>query len=66
MNYGIKNELQNIISGNESLRKGSIIQSITDYLRRSKKTSANAQRGQYEKQEETEHLVTISRQILFG
>lgn len=57
MNYGIKNELQNIISGNESLRKGSIIQSITDHLRRSKKTSRNAQKGQYQKQEETEYLI---------
>jgi hypothetical protein len=34
----LKHELQNIISGNGSVRNGKIIQAITDYLRRKKET----------------------------
>ncbi|PIY12152.1 MAG: hypothetical protein COZ18_02735 [Flexibacter sp. CG_4_10_14_3_um_filter_32_15] len=57
MNYEIKRELQNIISGNESSREGNLIQSIANYLRGSKKASRNVKEGKYQKQEETEYLI---------
>jgi hypothetical protein len=57
MNYEIKRELRNIISGNEPIRQNSLIQSITDHLRRSKETSRNAQKGEFTKQEEAEYLI---------
>jgi hypothetical protein len=60
MNYEIKTELRNIISGNEPIRQNSLIQSITDHLRRSKKTNRNAKKGEFTKQEETEYLINYS------
>ena len=52
----IKDELQNIISGNGSVRNGKIIQSITNYLRRKKKTVSNSEEGKFIKIKETEIL----------
>lgn len=52
----IKHELQNIISRNGSVRNGKIIQSITDYLRREKKTVSNLTEGKFVKDKETQVL----------
>ena len=57
MNYEIKRELQNIISRNEQKGERNIIQSATNYLRRSKAASKNAKEGKFAKQEETEYLI---------
>ncbi len=56
MNHEIKTELRNIISGKKQISKGDFIQTIANYLRRSKTTSRNAQKGEFTKQEETEYL----------
>lgn len=56
MNHEIKKELRNIISGKKQISKGNSIQSIANYLRRSKETSRNAQKGEFTKQEEIEYL----------
>lgn len=49
----IKHELQNIISGNGSVRNGKVIQSITDYIRREKKAISNLAEGEFNKNKET-------------
>lgn len=56
MNHEIKKELRNIISGKKQVSQGNSIQTIANYLRRSKETSRNAQKGEFTKQEETEYL----------
>jgi len=60
MNYEIKTELRNIISGKKQVSNGDFIQSITKHLRRGKKTSRNAKKGEFTKQEETEYLINYS------
>lgn len=55
----VKHELQNIISGNESVRNGKIIQSITDYLRRKKKAIPNLTEGEFNKSKETQVLFLL-------
>jgi hypothetical protein len=52
----IKHELQNIISGNGSVGNGKIIQSITDYIRRKKKAISNLEKGEFDKNKETQIL----------
>lgn len=52
----IKHELQNIISGNGSVGNGKVIQSITDYLRRKKKTIPDIKEGQFNKNKEEQVL----------
>ena len=52
----VKHELQNIISGNGSVRNGKIIRSITDYLRRKKKTVSNLKEDKLDKDQETQVL----------
>lgn len=52
----IKNELQNIVSGNGSVRNGKIIQSITHYLGRKKKAISGAEAGAFNKVKETAAL----------
>ena len=52
----IKHELQNIISGNGSVRNGKIIQSIIDYLRRKKKAVSSLTEGGFLKDKETQVL----------
>ena len=61
MNYEIKRALQNIISGNEQKGERNIIQSATDYLRRSKEASRNAKEGKFAKQKETEYIAKQKR-----
>lgn len=52
----IKHELQNIISGNESVGNGKVIQSITEYIRREKKAVSNLAEGKFDKKKETQIL----------
>ena len=52
----VKHELQNIISGNGSVRNGKIIRSITDYLRRKKKAVSNLKEGEFNKDKEIQVL----------
>jgi hypothetical protein len=65
----MKNELQNIISGKSQVRHGDTIQSISCYLRTSKSSSTQIERGIYfKKQEESlieklaiKYLVSLSK-----
>jgi hypothetical protein len=50
----LKHELQNIISGNGSVRNGKIIQAITDYLRRKKETVQGITKAKLDKEQETQ------------
>ena len=52
----IKHELQNIISGNGSVRNGEIIQTITNYLRGEKKAVSDLEKTKFSKVKETEVL----------
>lgn len=52
----IKHELQNIISGNESVGNGKVIQTITEYIRREKKAVSNLAEGKFDKKKETQIL----------
>ena len=52
----IKYELQNIISGNGSVRNGENIQTITLYLRRKKETISAFKEAKFGKDEEAEIL----------
>jgi hypothetical protein len=53
----MKHELQRIISGNGSVRNGKIIQTITDHLRREKKTVSAIKKAKFDKEQETQILV---------
>jgi hypothetical protein len=53
----IKNELQDILQGKSQVRNGELIQTISNYLRRSKKTSALAETDKHFKREETKRLI---------
>jgi hypothetical protein len=53
----VKHELQRIISGNGSVRNGKIIQTITDHLRRKKKTVSGTEKAKFLKEQETQVLV---------
>lgn len=52
----LKHELQNIISGNGTVRYGENIQAITAYLRRKKKTGSGFEE-EWSKDQETEALI---------
>ncbi len=53
----LKHELQSIISGNGSVRNGKIIQTITDHLRRKKKTVQGTAKAKLIKEQETQVLI---------
>jgi hypothetical protein len=53
----VKNELQSIISGNETVRSGKIIQTITNYLRAKKKASSGLEKAKFDKEQETKVLI---------
>lgn len=57
MTNDIKNELQDILQGKSQVRNGELIQTISNYLRRSEKSSNLAKTDQYFKREETKRLV---------
>ena len=53
----LKHELQSIISGDGSVRNGKIIQAITSYLRRKKKTVQGTPKAKFLKEQETQVLI---------
>jgi len=53
----LKHELQDIISGNGSVRNGKIIQTITDYLRGKKKAVSQTSESKFLKKQETQALI---------
>ena len=53
----VKNELQNIISGNGPVRHGEIIQAITSYLKGKKGAGSAAEKTEFSKKQETEILI---------
>jgi hypothetical protein len=63
----LKYELQNIISGNGTVRNGEIIQSITRFLRREKETIRGIEKTEFSKKQEGEILITFieSRKFWF-
>jgi len=54
----IKYELQNILSGKNTIGSENAIQAIANYLRRSQETRALAQTDKHFKKEETKNLIT--------
>jgi hypothetical protein len=61
-NNNIKDELQNILSGKNTVGRGNAIQTVANYLRRSQTTSKLAQTDKHYKKEETEKLLTYIEQ----
>ena len=55
----LKHELQNVISGNGSVRNGKIIQTITHYLRAKKKTIQRTAETKFIKEQETQILIEL-------
>jgi hypothetical protein len=53
----LKHELQGIISGDGSVRNGKIIQAITGYFRRKKKTVQGTAKAKFLKEQETQVLM---------
>ena len=53
----LKHELQNIISGNGSVRNGEIIQTIADFLRRKKEAIPGIEKGKLNQDEEAQILI---------
>ena len=53
----LKHELQNIISGNGSVRNGNILQTITNYLRGKKKAISESEKAKFLKKQETQILI---------
>ncbi len=54
-----KYELQNIVSGNGSVRNGEIIQSIARFIRTKKESVSESQKEKFGKVEETEILISF-------
>lgn len=57
----MKHELQNIISGKGQVRHGDTIQTISNYLRKSKSSGRALESGKQIKSEETALIKTILR-----
>jgi hypothetical protein len=53
----VKHELQNIISGNGSVRHGKTIQTIASYLSGKKKAVSDPEKTKFSKLEETKALI---------
>lgn len=53
----LKHELQSVISGNASVRNGKIIQTITNYIRREKKTIPEVAKSKFIKDQEKKVLI---------
>jgi hypothetical protein len=60
MTNNIKNELRDIISGKSKTSDGTIIQTISNYLRKREKTSGIAKTEKYFKKQETTWLETFA------
>lgn len=54
-----KHELQNIISGNATVRHGKIIQTIANFLRKEKRAIQETQEGEFLKDQETKILIEL-------
>ncbi len=61
----LKNELQNIISGNGQVRHGETIQTISAYLRGKKNAVSNVKETKFSKDEETKILIDYVEQANF-
>lgn len=57
----LKNELQSIISGAGHVTKGSAIQAIAGYLRKSKATGAGAEKKEFLKEQEAAAILAYAR-----
>jgi hypothetical protein len=53
----VKNELQNIVSGDATVKFGENIQAIIEYLRREKKTISGIEKAKFFKEQETKFLI---------
>lgn len=53
----VKHELQNIISGNGSVRHGETIQAIAAYLKRKKRAGSATETAEFSKEQETKILI---------
>jgi len=56
----VKHELQNIISGNGSVRNGETIQPIARYLRGKKEAISQTEKAEFSKKQETQILILSS------
>src|SRR6187401_3840824 len=61
----LKNELQTIISGVGNVTKGSAIQAVSDYLRKSKAAGKNVEEEELVKEQETKALIEYSNKNIF-
>ena len=61
----LKNELQTIISGVGNVTKGSAIQAVSDYLRKSKAAGKNVEEEELVKEQETKALIEYSNKNSF-
>ena len=57
----LKNELQGIISGIGHVTKGTAIQAVAGYLRKSKTTGADAEKKEFLKEQETSLILDYAR-----
>lgn len=55
----LKNELQNIISGNGPVRHGEVIQAIASYLKGKKGAVQGIEKAEFVKEQETQVLINI-------
>lgn len=62
----MKHELQNIISGKSQVKHGDAIQTVSNYLRRSKDSSCEAKDSKQIKSEETEIIKNFASKMIFG
>jgi hypothetical protein len=62
----IKNELQNILSGESKVSHGTLIQTITLYLRTGIGTGTTFEGNESNKEQETKRLIEYINKHLFG
>jgi hypothetical protein len=61
----LKYELQNLLSGNESIGARSLIQTIAHYLRKSQNSSAEVENSKFIKEQEKQALIPFINQNNF-
>ena len=57
----LKDELKSIISGTGQIAKGTVIQTVANYIRKSKTAGANAEEKDLIKEQETAAILNYSR-----
>ncbi len=64
----LKDEIKNIISGTGFVTKGTLIQTIANYIRKSKTAGTVAQKKELVKEQEAEAILTFARlnEVLFS